>query len=398
LSGLVVPLLCACGHLGFDDLSTSDAANPDSMTDAGAPMIDAAPPIAIACGSLPRFTVAATGPLMRLAAAGTASGYRVFTSDNAGQVRGSVFEFAAGSATLAQTGSETPIAANATGPLTASDGADGILLAMPYGRPNATGTALIPLDAALAARGAAAMNDGWDGEDGSLAQSTGGALALLLQNVGTHEVDAQLISSLGVASGAASPVVDSSDNPQNEQIVPVGTGYLVAWDVNSTVPNEVHAILLDSDLRPTMPSPLTVSFDKMLDSFAPSVAYLAGADRYLFVWTQKRADGGDQAWMSLRDGSLTELVPPVDLTGANQGVTPQVIASDHDFVVAWDDGTGHLAATRVAPGGVLTPAAVSTTGGTALAWNLVAREGQAALVWLEAGGSGPNLWIDPLCE
>jgi hypothetical protein len=47
--------------------------------------------------------------------------------------------------------------------------------------------------------------------------------------------------------------------------------------------------------------------------------------------------------------------------------------------------------------GRITPVSVPNTNGTAAAWDLVVHNGQPAVAWVEAGGTGPNLWLDPLC-
>jgi hypothetical protein len=56
-----------------------------------------------------------------------------------------------------------------------------------------------------------------------------------------------------------------------------------------------------------------------------------------------------------------------------------------------------LSAAAIAPDGAVTPREVPSSGGEALGHAFVERNGQAVLVWSEAGGDGPDLWLDPMC-
>lgn len=387
-TGLIVLWLAgACGHVGFDERPSADAA-----------IADAPPPTLIACGTTPRFTIAMTSS-MHLAAAATTDGYRVFTTDAAGQVRGSAFTFSTANAatTLGSGALDVAIVAGASGPLGVLTSGDQSLLAAPYGGPpSALGTSLVPLDAQLAPLGPTVRRDGWYGAAGALAQRPGGAIAFLIQQIGPAQpVEAQVVSPLGGDAGGASRVVDSSEGPNTPTILAAGAGYVATWNATAPSPDPIRAVLLNDQLQPTALTSTQISpTDAMADSFAARVAYLPGASRYLFVWTEKVS--GDQIWMSLRDASLAPVGAAVMVTA--DGVAPNVVASRDDFLVAWTIGNAGLGAARVSRDGQLTQRpAIQTSGGGAAAWDLVSRNDQPVLVWLEAGGTGPNLWFDPLC-
>jgi len=391
LTGPLLSLFAgACGHLGFDALPSPDAASDDAAA-------DAPPPTLIACGTSPRFAITLTSA-MQLAATATTDGYRVFTTDDTGQVRGSAFTFAtaSGATTLGAAGPEVDIVQGATGPLGAIASGNQTVLAAPYGAaPNSTGTSLIPLDAQLQPLGAAVRRDGWYGAAGSLAQRPGGPLAFLIQAIDGRAVDAQLVSPLGADDGGASHVIDSSEGANTPTILAAGAGYVATWNATVPSPDPIRAALLSDQLQPTALASTQITPTTTLpDSFAARVAYLPGVDRYLFVWTEKLS--GDQIWMSLRDASLGPIGAAAMVT--TDGVTPNVVASADDFLVVWIAGNQALGAARVSSDGQITQRpAIATSGGGAVAWDLVSRNDQPVLVWLEGGGVGPNLWFDPLC-
>jgi hypothetical protein len=175
----------------------------------------------------------------------------------------------------------------------------------------------------------------------------------------------------------------------NPAIMAVGSGFLVVWNASA-----VHAQLFDDQLVAQTPIK-KVSSDGAEWARA---AYAPAADRYLIAWHQKVSTGpGDEVWVSLRDGSMAELQA---IKVASQGIFPANAAGDSDFLVVWQDGgsPSHLGATRIAMDGAATPVGIADTGGTAAGWDLVVHNGQPALAWVETGGTGPNLWLDPLCH
>lgn len=387
---LIIPLAAACGRGRFDVLP------PDAAADS--PVPSAAPPV-LSCATPPRFSIdpAAT----QLSATARLHGYDVFTVDGTGQVHGFSYAFDTddlATARLAKEVGDVPVATNATGALGAFAVGDDVLVAMPFGNP-ATGTALIPLDPEFGSRGAPTMFAGSSAgsSSGVVARNSNGTLAFATQPTKT-EVDLQLVSPLGVDAGAAQKVqvTDATVNMDNATILPVGANFLAVWNAELS-PSVVHAQLFDDKLvAQTLIK--KVSFDQSGGTEFPRAAYAAAADRYLIAWHQKASVGsGDEVWISLRDGSLAEIK---EARVASQGIFPAIAAGDTDFLVVWQDGgsPSHLGATRIAMDGTVTPVGVPDTGGTAAGWDLVVHNGQPAVAWVETGGTGPNLWLDPLCH
>jgi hypothetical protein len=389
---LAILILCssACGRGGFDNVLVPDAPPPaiDAMPDA--------PPVVLACTGQ-RFSIPATTG-MKLSAAATARGFDVFTVDDAaGQVQGYAYNFAGDN--LAAGAHAVPIAPDATGPLAPLAVGDDILMIMPYGRPKSTGTSLLALDAQLGTKHAA-MIEGFSGDLGALTRNDRGSIALITQRLDTDpnnpwQVTAQLISPDGANITEPAGVINGSETAFNQMILPAKNGFLLSWASAS----HVRAELLDPQLSITTPEPIVIS-PETVEAKSSRTAYLASADRYLFVWYIKVSGSDDQVWASLRDADLAELGGgPILLSGTSTASFPVVVASRDDFLVAWQTDTGALVgAARVTKDGSVIQPDIRTNGGTAIAWDLVVRNGQAALVWLETAGTGANLRLDPICN
>jgi hypothetical protein len=389
---LAILICCAaaCGRGGFDAVPV-----PDAAIDAAGAVIDAmpdAPPPILACNG-PRFSIDAA--TTALSATSTMGGYDVFTVGDAGQVHGYTYNFTGD--VLAGDAHDVPIApsAIATGPLAPLAVGDDVLMLLPYGPPplpaTTTGTSLIALDPQLGTK-SATMNDGLTGTSGALARNASGAIALITQTLDNDAVRAQLIADDGRDRAGPYTVIDGSEAARSQMILPAKNSFLLSWVSNS----HVRAGLVDVGLQ--SPTPVSIS-PETAGANSPRAAYLASADRYLFVWYQKLPDNSDQVWGSLRDSTLADVGGgPILLSGTISSAFPVVVASDHDFLVVWETDTGsHLGAVRVTRDGAVTQPGIRSNGGTAVAWDLVVRYGQAALAWLETG-VGPNLWLDPLCN
>jgi hypothetical protein len=240
------------------------------------------------------------------------------------------------------------------------------------------------------------MYDGWIGDVEALAPGAGDQLAFLGQ-LSSADVSAMAVSPAGAPLGAAHLVVDRTDKVNTATILPAGAGFLVAWGASAPSPNDVRAARYDEQLGATTPVTV-VSPGVIADAEIPRAAYLAAHATFAFAWFEKRGmNGSDQIWVSLRDAALGEAHAPI-FVGA--GVAPVIAAGDDDFLIVWRNAAlpTQLGAARLAADGTVTPLSVAGTGGTAAAWDIAARNGQPALVWLEAGGSAPNLAFDPLCD
>jgi hypothetical protein len=134
------------------------------------------------------------------------------------------------------------------------------------------------------------------------------------------------------------------------------------------------------------------------DSIRGSVAWLAAADRYLIAWFEKTPTGRDDIWFQIFDGTLAAATPATRL--AQGAVAPQIGVDDAHFFVAWKDVAATpdaMAAAVITANGAVTQRAVKSSGGSPLGYMFVERNGQAVLAWSETGGSGPDLWLDPMC-
>jgi hypothetical protein len=371
LALLLIPLTAACGRWGFDQAASSAA--PDD------------PPVRLACGAPAKFSVGTT--TSELTAAATPDGYNVFAVDNNGDVHGFTYQFETD--TLGPLRGDVSVESGATGPIGSLALGDQFLLAMQYGRPSAKGTELLPLDAQLTARAQPSKTDAWYGSFSSLASANSGEIAFLGQ-LSNGEVDAKLVSPLGVDLGAAHPVISESEDASMPTILPAGTGFLVVWGASSPAPNEVHAEILDRQLAITTPA-TKISFDKNFDSDVPRAAYSSATDSFAFAWMEKT--DGDQIWVSLTDGKLHE----TQHMKLGYGSLPAIAAGDKDFLVVWENNM-QLNGARVTADGGVTPVGILGSGGKSVAWDLVVNNGQPAVVWVESGGTGPNLRLDPLCN
>jgi hypothetical protein len=335
-----------------------------------------------------------TVTLSAIAATANDGGYDVIAVDSAGDVQG--FGFAFDGQQLAQRAIGTPVFSGATGVVAAVDTPDGILAGIEYGRPDPTGTALVPLDAQLAPRGTQQMNAAWYTVDGALARTADGALAFLGAQT-SEAVAAKRVSTSGADLGASHLVIGASEGASVASIAPAGAGFVVTWTSTPPSPNQVRAEILDAQLS-VIVGPTTINTGAMFDGNNPRGAYASPADLYLFAWSFKNMNS-DELWVSLRNGQLTELQPAIRL--ATHAVLPRVIAGKDDFLVAWKDTntntTSGIAAARVKFDGRVVQLGVSGNGGKALGWDLATRAGQPALIWIE-NATAPGLWLDPLCN
>jgi hypothetical protein len=365
---------------------------------------DAPPLPVLPCGAPSQFAIAAPGgsstgsgsgagpvTLSAIAATATAAGYALLLVDSLGDVHG--FSYAFDGPQLAPRTANAPVSSSATGTVAAVDTPDGVLAAIEYGRPDALGTALVPLDAQLAPRGSAQKNAAWYGLDGTLAHGPDGALAFVgAQSSGGAA--AKRLTSSGADLGVGHLVVDASEGVSGATITAAGAGFVVTWTSTPPSPNLVRAEILDAQLSVTVP-PTTINPGALFDGNTPHADYAPSADRYLFAWSFKTSSS-DELWVSLRDGQLAEQ-RAVRLS--THGVQPRVVAGKDDFLVAWRDTntTTWIAAARVRFDGSVVPLVVSGNGGQALGWDLTARAGQPALIWIESA-TMPGVWLDPLCN
>jgi len=140
---------------------------------------------------------------------------------------------------------------------------------------------------------------------------SGDALAGIAAENDEERVAAQLVSPLGATLPPPTPLADVPTKAKIPTLVVAGSRFLVVWYAQgaSGAPFEVDAQLFDDQLI-AQTSVTTIYTDpNMLDSFTPRAAYSAGADRYLFTWTQKvESNTRDEIWVSLLEAFQGEKV------------------------------------------------------------------------------------------
>jgi hypothetical protein len=367
---------------------------------------DAPPPLPVLpCGAPAQFsaagvTGAGTGSgsgsgalpsLTAVAATATAGGYAVLAVDSSGDVHGLSYAF--DGALLGPRGPSAPVFSGATGTAAAIDTGDGILAAIAYGRPDSNGTDLIPLDAQLAPHGAPQRYTAWYTLDSAIAGSSDGALVFIGGN-NNNDVMAMRVSPPGTGAGPSRKVIDGAEGISVATIIPAGARFLVTWEATTPSPNQVRAEVIDELLSVVVP-PTTINPGAMFDGASPRAGYAAAADRFLLAWSFKTSNS-NELWVSLRDGQLAEQHA---IRLSTHGVLPRVAAGKDDFLVAWKDTntTSEIAAARVRFDGSVVPLVVSGSGRKALGWDVTARAGQPALIWIESTAT-PGVWFDPLCN
>jgi hypothetical protein len=369
----------------------------------------------ISCGVPLQFPISGVTSTMTLSATATLRGYDVFVADdNTGALRGFTYNFVNNE--LAAGAADVAIAQNANGPLAVLASGNDVLVAMPYGIGEAVGTTLMLLDAQLRTHSdpAPAMRDGIYAASGMIARGATDQLAFLTQEMKIDQglmsgpVDVTRVSPVGAKLDGPFPIIDDAVRAYEPTVVPAANGFLVAWIALSASPHRVQAVLLSDQLAITTP-PIDISTPgptgpvTLNDTLSLRAAYLPGADRLLFTWYQK-ISGGDQVVISLRDGRSDLAAAHELISLSTQGINPAVVAGSDDFLVVWKAGDlKTLRAARVSIDGEVTPVGVNGTGGLPVAWDLVVRNDQPALVWIE-GPEAPEssdsgtLRIDPLCH
>ena len=386
--------LAAC-RLGFDAKDSPSDASPDMAPDAQLPVLPCGAPTQFAItlppgGGSGSGSGSAVNPVPAIAATATDGGYYVLAVDLAGNVHGLSYMFSGDAVAPAVT--DAHVLDNATGTVAALPVNGGVLASIVYGLPDATGTALVPLDAALEPRGDVQRYTAWFGSDGTMARAADGTLAFLGE---TTDIAAKLVSPDGASLGAEHTVIDRNESAREPTITASDTGFLVTWSAGVASPDEVHAAIFDKQLAAPVVHTTIINPSPMFDGQTARASYAAGPDLYLFVWWFKTSMS-DEVWVSLRNGSLGE-IRAVQLT--KRGKFPKVIAGAKDFLVVWQDldSASGLGAARVGFNASAQPLIVSGSGGTMLAWDVVSRAGQPALIWFEDAAS-PTVWLDPLCN
>jgi hypothetical protein len=344
----------------------------------------------IACNQPERFQVGTTG-VMTMAAVPTSSGFAVFTVDEANALRGWAFQWQGTS--LVADAQNVALDTGATGTIGGvASGAD-LVLASVEGVPDVTGTKLYPLDGSLGLRAPATTQPMIAGEV-PLAKHASTNDIVMIDDATALVV--HRVTPLGAVSGMVQ-IADVAEDPSSSMMAPAQTGYVASWVTGMPSPNRGRVQLLDANLA-VVAGPVTIG-TTTFDVIRPRVAWAPGSNTYLVTWFEKTPTDDDDVWFQLFDQSLAPITPATLLATYGYGAT--VVTDGTGFWVAWLAYTSQpesLLTARIAADGMVTQRQVAGSGGVPVLWDVVTRAGQPVLIWAEAGGSGPDLWLAAMCE
>ncbi len=375
----IILVVAACGRSGFDPRSPDAAIAPDAT-----PLL--------ACGTPARFQIGASA-VNALAAAGVPDGYTVFTTDTSGALQGWAFTFSGDQ--LIASAQNVMLDSNATGALGVASSGSAVMLSSMIGLPTATGTTLYPLDTAVHATAGPSLRDGQYAATQPMAASgVDGTVAFVTMDGTTNEADAHALAADGSDSGTAVKLVDAAAVASNLAIATAPAGFAVAYSSAASSPRQVTLELHDGGFG-LVAGPIAVDTPAG-DEYAPAIAW--AGDALLVSWHAKDATNDDEVWIALYNSDLTPRVPATSIATFSNQV---VLASDGTgFWLTWvrySPAPSRLAGAHVAVDGSVTQRPVTGTTGTPGKWTMLARDTQPVLVWTEIGGSGPDLYLDPMC-
>jgi hypothetical protein len=338
----------------------------------------------------------AASDLLAMTAVATPDGYAMFVVDSLGDIHGRTFTFAGDQL---QTSADVKLGEGALGSISGEFGGTDIMLASLYGTVagGATGTTLFPLGAALEPNGRFVDRDFEIGVTEPLARTNDPDGSFAFATLAAGQVDVMRVDADGTNAGAWATAVPGSESASSVTIHAAGGGYVVGYTAATTSPSSTRVALVDAAFH-TIAGPVSLN----VTAYGPSNSHVAWApvsDTYLVTWFEKNVTDDDDVYMTVLGARLETIVPAT-------------IVDTHSYApVVGSDGTGFwlsyknydlspsaLKAVHVSATGVVTPRAVGTSGGSPSKWAMVERYGQPVLVWAESGGSGPDLYFDPMCK
>ncbi|HEY1813174.1 MAG TPA: hypothetical protein VGG74_12575 [Kofleriaceae bacterium] len=381
----ILLLATACGRYGFDDLPHS---NPDAGTAPGSPDAPDAPgPQLLACGSPSRFTIGTDQ--QGFASIARDDGFAAFTSDTPGALWGWSFELDGG--TLVESADDVQLGSGVSAQLGGAAVGDQMVLASGL---TAGGTQLSSLDASLDVLGTPNMLMNDTAATVPVASSVG-LLAFASTQGGVPAID--VVGTDGMLVSGDVTIGSTGDMPSYVAAVATTSGFALGYADGTTGTAKLATFdeHLDSLVADT-------TIDAGSDMRLPWFAYSPSQNEFLVVWHQKDVTNDDDVWGMIVDQTLTTVVAPFEIAPYSTNAVAGADATG--FWVAYDTydpaamAPNKMAASRVTPSGEVTARPVTSSGGTPQSWALVERDGQVVLTWTESGGSGPNLYFDPMCS
>jgi hypothetical protein len=378
---MVLAITAGC-RLGFDDVPPL----PDGPGSAAV--------VGLTCTGPQRFSLGTD--LAGIAATATTNGFAVATVDANGNLGGWSFTLADG--VLTESAQNVALGTNANGTVGIASSGDTVIVAASNGSP-ATGSTLYALySESLAQAAVASVRDGQFAAPVPVA-SNGGTFAYLSQLADTS-VQLRGVDDNANDVGNVITLTSMADNAYSPSLVAGPGGYALAygaWNIDGGAAIAVY----DNNLAALI-APQKIEANPSYFAEQPVIAYAAQAGEYLVSWHIKDSMNLDQIYARLLGPDFTPIGDPF------------AVASDSNNALISSDGTyfylgyrsydpnmvipDHLGAAEISSTGVVTPIAIDGDGGAPSSWTFVTRDGQTILVWREQGGSGPDLYFDPLCN
>jgi hypothetical protein len=381
----IVLLITAGCRLGFDNVDPASHGDDDQQgSGIGSNVVQ------VSCGGSQRFVVGAD--LDGIAASATSDGFVVTTVDSDGNVKG--WSYALDGGTLTAKSQNISLGTNGNGTVGIANAGNTLLVAAQ----NSAGTMVTAVSTTdLSALAPPVPRTDFAGPV-PLA-SVGGTFAYVSQ-LGDSSIELMKLDAMATQVGSPLVLTAMPDMGYSPTVVAGPNGYAVVyggWNLDGGA----SIALYDTDLAPLI-APQTIEPDPSYFAEQPVLAYAATSNTYLVSWHQKDSMNFDFVYARLLGPDFTPIGDPFLVAAYSDN---EAIATDGtSFYLSYitydpaDILPDRLVASRISSTGVATPISITGDGGTPAQWTFVERDSQTVLVWQETGGSGPDLYFDPMCD
>ncbi|MFT3699390.1 MAG: hypothetical protein QM831_39950 [Kofleriaceae bacterium] len=382
---LLLITLGAC-RMGFDDLESKSPGDDES----GGSGSDVVSPDVLSCAAGPqRFVVGSD--LNGIAAAATDTGFAVATVDSSGNLKGWSYALDSQTGELSANAQAVTIAAQMNGVVGLATNGSTVMLAA---QTSAGGTTIYPLAANdLSSRGTPSSRTTEFAGPVPIA-SSGGTFAYISQ-LGDSSVQLHGLDATG-ADTVKLTLTSTDDMAYSPTLVPGPNGYAVvygAWKIDGGAAIALYDPQMNQLIAPQKIEPNPAYFAEQ-----PVLAYADKSGECLASWHIKDADNNDIIYARLLGADFVPVGDPFLIHANADNAT---IATDGtDFYLSYlmyAGMTSALGASKISAAGEVTPVEIIGDGGQPSKWAFVERGEQTVLVWREVGGTGPDLYFDPMC-
>jgi hypothetical protein len=386
----MVLLITAGCRLGFDDVDPATTGDDGSGSGSGSGSSGVQPQLT--CSGPQRFVVG--NDLAGIAATSTSDGFAVATVDTNGNVKGWSFELdSAGS--LNAGAQNIALGAGANGTVGIASSAANVIVAAS----NSGGTAMFALaETTMAKLNAPTMRTDFAGP--TPLASVGGTYAFISQLSDTTVQLTQLDSNAQPV-GSTLALTATADMAYSPTVVAGPNGYAVvygAWNLDGGAAISLYDTNMNQLIAPQKIEPNPSYFAEQ-----PVIAYAAQSNEYFVSWHIKDSSNFDHVYGRLLGTDFTPVGDPFEISpfSNNESVSTDGTNFFLSYVIYDPNNVlpDKLGASQITSGtGAVTPISITGDGGTPSKWTFVARDAQTVLVWRETGGSGPDLYFDPMCN